>query len=328
MSKIKAFNIDFNWGFDAAGNFGPATPGMYAAADPEEHVKWYADLGVNVIQSFCVSYNGYAWYRGSSVAPVAPGMAHDFLPEMTTAAHGRGIRVMGYFCLGANRVWEAAHPEQVHAQAPMWKLPLTRNYLDYFCRSVQDALRKTEVDGFMVDWFMPPERNGVWLDCDKTMWRELMGERFPVSGTPDAATQLEFERREIERAWDALTGAIREVRPALVWVNSIWENSKPLWEGHRALREMDWVLNESHRLEQLDWLERQAGPRTRIIQNMGGGGATTDAEWSAFDGERFGLYAFVQADPVTTFPDDTEVNRNNIARIRARYSARIRTFNA
>ena len=38
IAKIKAFNIDFNWGFDDAGHFGPALPGMYAEADPEEHV--------------------------------------------------------------------------------------------------------------------------------------------------------------------------------------------------------------------------------------------------------------------------------------------------
>ena len=52
---IKAFCIDFNWG-----DHGAAEPGLFAQADPEEHVRWYQDLGGNVIQTFCVSYNGYA----------------------------------------------------------------------------------------------------------------------------------------------------------------------------------------------------------------------------------------------------------------------------
>jgi hypothetical protein len=65
---VKAFSIDFNWGDNGA-----SPPGLYAQADPTEHVRWYQDLGANVIQTFCVSYNGYAWYP-SDVAPVTPGL--------------------------------------------------------------------------------------------------------------------------------------------------------------------------------------------------------------------------------------------------------------
>ena len=42
-----------------------------AGADPAQHVAWYKAMGANVIQTFCVSYNGYAWYP-SEVAPVTP----------------------------------------------------------------------------------------------------------------------------------------------------------------------------------------------------------------------------------------------------------------
>ncbi|MCC6581651.1 MAG: hypothetical protein IT440_14560 [Phycisphaeraceae bacterium] len=321
-AKIKAFNIDFNWGFDPAGNYGPAMPGEYAHADPAAHVDWYVDMGVNVIQNFCVSYNGHAWYRQSQVAPVTPGMKHDFLPEMTALAHDRGLLVMGYFCCGANRVWETAHPDQVRQKAPMWKLPFTLDYLNYFCHSVKDALRKTEVDGFMVDWFISPDRSkDGWLDCERTMWRELMDEPFPASGEPDAAAKLEFERREVLRAWDHLTAAVRDVRPALIWVNSPWEISRNLWENHRALKEMDWVLNECHKIEQLEWIQQHAGTKTKIIQNMAGGGRPTEQQWAAFDFNKFGLYGFSQADPKTTYVVDTENNKANIARIREMFQS-------
>ena len=145
---VKAFCIDFNWGPNAA-----STPGMYAQADPAEHFRWYRDLGANTIQTFCVSYNGYAWYP-SGVAPVTPGLAHpDFLGEMVNLGHKSGMLVMGYFTLGANPWWEAG--------IPIWCTATMQNISRYmrwnistFCRSVEDALLKTG-GTVSVDWFLP-----------------------------------------------------------------------------------------------------------------------------------------------------------------------------
>ncbi len=53
---IKAYDIDFNWG--PGGPNGFAKPGLWADADPAKHVAWYRTMGVNVIQTFCVSCNG------------------------------------------------------------------------------------------------------------------------------------------------------------------------------------------------------------------------------------------------------------------------------
>jgi uncharacterized lipoprotein YddW (UPF0748 family) len=107
---VKAFCIDFNWG-----DHGAAEPRLFAQADPQEHVRWYQDLGANVIQTFCVSYNGYAWYP-SEVAPVTPGLKHpNFLGDMVKLGHSAGLKVMGYYTLGANPYWEARNPELVHA---------------------------------------------------------------------------------------------------------------------------------------------------------------------------------------------------------------------
>ncbi len=58
---IKAYDIDFNWGPGGPNAF--PKPGLWADADPAAHVAWYKSIGCNVIQSFCVSCNGYAWYK-------------------------------------------------------------------------------------------------------------------------------------------------------------------------------------------------------------------------------------------------------------------------
>ena len=128
---VKAFCIDFNW------HKGRATdpPDVYAHADPAEHVRWYLDQGVNTIQTFCVSYNGYAWYP-SEVAPITPNLKHpDFLGEMVRLGHNAGLQVMGYFTIGANPHWEKRHSELAHADYQgTFTIPFTLEYLDYFCR--------------------------------------------------------------------------------------------------------------------------------------------------------------------------------------------------
>ena len=90
--KIKSFCIDFNWHREE----GPrtwfndfASPGHWADASPEEHVLWYEALGANVIQTFAVSCNGYAWYK-NGVVPPQPGLKYDFLTDVVKLGHQRG----------------------------------------------------------------------------------------------------------------------------------------------------------------------------------------------------------------------------------------------
>jgi len=146
QDEIKAFCIDFNWG-----TAGFARPGLWADAFPKEHVDWYRALGVNTIQTFCVSCNGYAWYKGG-VVPAQPGLKHDFLPEMVKLGHQERMRVMGYFCVGANTLWGQSHPDLSYGTPSEPHIPFTTEYLDYLCGSIKDALEKTGIDGFMIDW--------------------------------------------------------------------------------------------------------------------------------------------------------------------------------
>jgi len=313
---VKAFCIDFNWGPNGA-----SPPGMYAQADPAEHVRWYRDLGANTIQTFCVSYNGYAWYP-SGVVPVNPGLrAPYFLGEMVRLGHKAGMRVMGYFTLGANPYWEALHPDLAHTgEQDYIKIPFTLEYLDYFCRSVEDVLKKTGVDGFMIDW-VRPTRHDRWLDCEKEMYRQMLGEAFPGSGSPPADMTREFDRRSIERAWRHITWVVRATRPVILWTNHpIMKDEYPLWEGHPLLREVDWVLNEAPDLAHLEWLKNQVGPRTLIVQNLCGWGDHDASVWKRIDPARFGFYGFAKADEATTLPDErVERNIKNIVILREAY---------
>lgn len=105
---IKSYCIDFNWGPGGAHGF--AAPGLWADAEPAEHIQWYEDFGCNVVQTFAVSCNGYAWYK-NGIVPEQPGLKYDFLPEMVRLGHERGMKVFGYFCAGANNRWEEMHPD-------------------------------------------------------------------------------------------------------------------------------------------------------------------------------------------------------------------------
>lgn len=327
--SIKSFGIDFNWDKN-----GSARPGLYAPANPEEHVRWYKDLGANTIQTSCVSYNGYAWYRDSAVAPVTPGMTSDFLPEITELAHREGMLCLGYFCLESNPVWRSLHPEAVYAcDSPSdgaidaGSVICTDDYLDYFARMIQDALRKTDIDGFMVDWVRPPQRRSClpWLSLDKEMYRELMHQPFPLNAKPDSPEIITYDRRVLERAWIRIKEAVESVRPAIIWTNHPFTRTDdPLWNGHRVLQEVDWVLNESPETEMLDWLSRQIGPRTRIIQNLSGWVNHDASAWKKIEFPKYGLYGFAQADPATTLPSTDytpacATNQKNIKIIREAY---------
>ncbi|MCC6579183.1 MAG: hypothetical protein IT440_01990 [Phycisphaeraceae bacterium] len=313
---IKAFCIDFNW--DSL--YQPAAPGLYAHADPGEQVRWMADLGANVIQAFCVSYNGQAWFP-SETAPINPGL-RDFLPRLIQEASRKNISVIGYFCIGSNRTWEVENQKLIR-----WSLtdgiiiPFTRVYLDYLGSCIRDAIRKTAVEGFLADWIRP-RLHDVWLDCEKEMYFELLGEKFPDCGSPSPEMVLEYDRRAVARAWETIRDAARDVRPVVIWPSPPFRGpNDPLWNGHIMLREAGWLMNESPKVELLQWMTEQSGPQTKIIQNLCGW-ATHDANmWRNIDTQRYGLYGFAQAHPLTCMPADQHANLRNIEIVREAYHA-------
>jgi hypothetical protein len=177
--NIKSYSLDFNWGEGGPNAF--AAPGLWADANPSDHIRWYKELGVNTIQSFIVSCNGYAWYK-DGVVPSQPGLKHDFLPELVSLGHEEGMKVMGYLCIGSNTRWGIEYPEYSYGYPNDRHIPYTKKYKQYLDAVIRDAVQKTGIDGFMIDWFYQPNRSihdGIWLESEKDLYAELMGKAFP-----------------------------------------------------------------------------------------------------------------------------------------------------
>ena len=320
--RIKAFCVDFNWS-----ESGFAPPGMYVKASPKQHVEWYRKLGVNTIQTFCVSCPGYAWYR-SEVAPVQPGMEGDFLSEITALGHAAGMRVMGYFCIGANAYWSEKHPDLSHPLRDAIAIPFTTAYLDYLARVIPEALTKTGIDGFMIDWVYNashhyPDKSYKWLDCEKQMYPELFGEPFPGDGAMDRPKIDEFNRRAVDRCWLRIRQAAKTAKPdCIIWL-SAYDLQHPQIAGSRMLKEIDWLMNEHPDPAKLEAVRKDIGPHTRLIQCICGWGEGHDAAKILRDPKFAGLgvYGFARPDPTTTLPpEDASGNARNIAAMREAFS--------
>lgn len=319
---IKAFCIDFNWG-----DKGFAAPGLYAQASPEQHVAWYRALGANTIQTFCVSCPGYAWYR-SAVAPVQPGMKGDFLKETTALGHARGMRVMGYFCIGANTYWSEQHPGEVHPLPSAIAIPFTKKYLDYLARVIPEVLTNTGIDGFMIDWVFNgshfyPDKTYAWLDCEKEMYRELYGEPFPGDAAMTREKTDDFNRRALDRCWDTIRTAAKGAKPdCVIWL-SCYDLQNPQVVGSRLLREVDWLMNEHPEPAKLKQARDAVSPNCRLIQCICGWGDQHDAAKVLADPQYadLGFYGFAKPDPATTLPpEDASGNARNIAAIRKAFA--------
>ena len=271
---VKAFCVDFNWGEGGPNAF--AKPGLWADANPAEHVAWYKALGANVIQTFCVSCNGYAWYKGG-VVPAQPGLKHDFLTEVVRLGHEEGMKVMGYFCIGANTRWGQEHPDQSYGIPSHTHIPFTTDYVDYLCGAVADVLTKTGCDGFMVDWFFngpynPHDARLKWLPCELQMWTELMDETFPGRGRITPEQETEFKRRSVERCWTRLRQAAKAANPdCIIWL-SCHDLKHPQLAGSKVFQEVDWLMNEAGDIASIDAARKMLGQHTRLVTCVVGWG--------------------------------------------------------
>ncbi len=294
---IRAFCIDFNWGEGGPNGF--AKPGLWADASPEEHVAWYAALGCNVIQTFAVSCNGYAWYQGGIVPP-QPGLKHDFLADTVKMGQSRGMKVMGYFCVGANTLWGQTHTNLSYGAPSAPHIPFTTEYLDYLCASIADALQRTGMDGFMIDWvWNPGDLDGSrlrWLDCEQQMYRELLGETFPSRDKITKERELEFRRRAIDRCWERIRAATKRAKPdAVIWL-SCCNVSSPVVVNSKLFKEVDWLMNEATDPKSLEQVEAMKGPHTRLVQCVVGWGDAHDARRILSGGAArdLGIYGFAK----------------------------------
>ncbi|MDR1896336.1 MAG: hypothetical protein LBR10_06055 [Prevotellaceae bacterium] len=294
---VKAYNIDYNWGEGGAHGF--ARPGLWADANPAEHVNWYEALGCNVIQSFAVSCNGYAWYK-NGIIPEQPGLKYDFLTEQVRLARKKNIKVIGYFCVGANNKWEEDHPDLCYRMNGQ-QIPLTQQYLNYLCASIEDAIKKTDIDGIMLDWFynpgggrdpLPPLR---WLACEQDMYSELMGKDFPGKDRIAPDDELVFRQKAIGRAWTQIRETAKRTKPqCIIWLTAYEVNSKE-YEGNTLLKEIDWLMNEAGDIERTQAMRTIAGQHTKFITCLAGWNGQNPMETvPAAIAQKTGLYGFTK----------------------------------
>jgi len=309
---IRAFCVDFNWG--PGGPNGFAKPGLWADADPAKHVAWYKALGANVIQTFAVSCNGYAWYKGGKI-PEQPGMVHDFLPEVVKLGHKNGMKVMGYFCIAANTRWGNEHPDLSYGTPSTYHLPFTDEYLDYLGMAIEEALTKSGMDGFMADWVWNPTdqaRKGKWLPAEKKLFKKLTGKPFPGEDKLTGDMMSDYQRKAIDRCWERIRSTAKRVKPdCVIWLtcNNIKD---PVIAGSRMLKEMDWVMDESGNPEAMRGVAPMFGPKTRQLLCVVGWGDGHDARKILADTgiASFGIYGFAKPNPDSLpLPIETYLNQ-------------------
>lgn len=294
---IKAFNIDYNWGPGGAHGF--AKPGLWADANPETLMKWYEDLGCNVVHSFGVSCNGYAWYK-NGIIPEQPGLKYDFLTEMVKIGRKKNIKVFGYFCVGANNKWEENHPDLCY-QMNGEQIPFTMQYVDYLCTSIEDAIKKTDMDGIMLDWFYNPGggrdslRALKWLPCEQVMYQELMDQPFPGKDKMTAEIELNFRRKAIDRAWKHVRDATKKTKPeCAIWLTCYNLNSKEI-DGSDMLKEIDWLMNEAGDIATIEAMRSKVGSHTKLITCLANWNKQNPAEIvPAAIKANVGLYSFTK----------------------------------
>lgn len=265
---VKAFCIDFNWGPGGPNAF--PSPGLWADADPEEHIQWYQDMGCNIVQTFAVSCNGYAWYKGG-IIPEQPGLKHDFLTEMVKLGHERDMKVFGYFCVGANTKWGLDNPELSYGIPSAPHIPLTTEYLDYLCASIEDAIRKTNMDGYMVDWIwnpggtMEPYPPLKWLECERKMFAELMEQDFPGTDRITPELEREFRRKAIARCWERMYETTKKTDPdCQIWVTCCQVDSGDL-TGSEMFGQADILMNEAGDIAGVKSIEDKVGEHTKLL---------------------------------------------------------------
>lgn len=345
IESIKAFCLDVNWRIKSdrsrehINNFAP--PGAWADLDPAEHVSWCRDLGVNVIQSFAVSCNGYAWYKGGGI-PEQPGLKTDFLSELVRLGHKENMKVVGYFCVGSNTRWGLENPELSYGTPNRPHIPFTREYNDFLCASIKEALLVTGMDGFMIDWFWNPTaavagkaRETRWLPCEQQMYEELMGESFPGKDLITGEIELEFNRKAITRLWKKIRETAKAVDPdCIIWL-SCSQLKHPEMLNSDLIREIDWLQNEAGDKETIDYIRSQIGEHTRLITtfsaNFFNRNNLKGEDVAAYAQEdRIGMYSYVTpksydyafppvedylSKPLDSFTDTDERNIALLARV-------------
>lgn len=297
MEMIKSFSIDFNWlnGKHSPGN-------AFACADAAAWADWYQELGCNNFWTFAVSFNGYAWYD-SKYAPKIEGLQGNFTRACVEEGHKRGMSVFAYHNLASNPVIEKAHPEWARpAEVDLMNMVFCDEYLDLFCKLIDESIRECGYDGLVIDWFRTPlKRAETWIPKEKEEFRLLMGYDLPEK--PALSEIREYEKRTIEKAWRRVKETVRAAGDIPIWTNQpFYRGEEAIWNGNILLKEADYMLNEGPDFGLIEWLRGQCGAHTQIVQDICGWPDHDLSCLDQFDFTDIGLFGFAAADPKSCLP--------------------------
>jgi hypothetical protein len=324
---MRGFSIEFNC--DVLGN--PMSPGLYQNVTAESQLKWYLDHGVDVIQTFCMGLNGYAWYR-SKIAPVEPGLNGNFLKDLVRIGHEAGVEVHGYFNPVGDASYRVKHCYDESSVIDRRRnQPLTTELVDYYCRCIEEAVRETGIDGFLIDWL--DEVEPLWIPAEKQMYEELTSRKFPEKPIKEASDfpvpwkwfgesklpvfmerqeVIRFRRLAIERAWKKFREAAKSVNPNVkIWINPpfrIWDLD--VFNDNLAVKEADIILSEGRNLEVALWLRKQV-PETPIFVNFGGLRSDGKSKFPLEDFQKYGFhhYGFARPEIETGVPSEETLGK-------------------
>jgi len=165
------------------------------------------------------------------------------------------------------------NPELTYGVPSRPHIPLTKQYNQFLCDSIKEAILVSDMDGFMIDWLWnPTARMGAkkdlptrWLPCEQQMYLELMGSPFPGKANVTPEMELEFNRRAIDRCWQSIRATTKSVKAdCIIWL-SCSDLTHPEMVNSPLLREIDWLQNEAGDKETIDQIRHQIGGSTRLI---------------------------------------------------------------
>jgi hypothetical protein len=181
------------------------------------------------------------------------------------------------------------------------QIPFTNHYLDYLCASIEDAIKKTDMDGFMIDWFYNPGggRNPLpplrWIKCEQVMYQELMNQPFPGKDDITPEIELNFRHKAIDRAWKRVRETTSNTKSdCIIWLTAYEPNSKE-YINSDMLKKVDWLMNEAGDIAGTEAMRNLSGNQTKLL--------TCLANWNKQDPievvnharkENIGFYGFTR----------------------------------
>ena len=156
-------------------------------------------IHANVIVVFARDAFGYTYYEGSSIGPKRPGLPGDFLRELISEAHRRGIRVVAMVAHTTNKLlymmrtdWAQVnyrgepvlleHALPTSSWEPEWPLLCPNSpFLEHLLREVREVA-SLGVDGIFFDSFLyqPDPEKACYCKWCRARFREEYGYEMPV----------------------------------------------------------------------------------------------------------------------------------------------------